>query len=72
MKQPIVVLALLVLGVAMGDAVQYFEKVDHNETQVPLPNGKVQVLDGEICIRIQDVANEAYPECARKESCRAS
>jgi hypothetical protein len=44
MKQLVVVLALLVLGNAMVDAVHYVEKVDHNDTHVPLPNAEVQVI----------------------------
>jgi hypothetical protein len=52
----------------MGDAVQHVEKVDHNDTQVPIPNGEVQVLDGEIGIRIRDVAHKAYPDVQEKRA----
>jgi hypothetical protein len=52
----------------MGDAVQYVEKVDYNDTQVPLPNGEGQVLDGEIGIRIRDAAHKAYPDVQEKRA----
>jgi hypothetical protein len=35
MKKLFIVFALLVFGVSKGDAVQYVEKVNQNDTQVP-------------------------------------
>jgi mannitol-1-phosphate/altronate dehydrogenase len=55
-----IVFALLVFGVAKGDAVQYVEKVSHNDAQVPQPNAKVQELDRLTEIEKQNLLQNAY------------
>lgn len=68
MKQLVFVCALLVLGVAMGDAVEYFEKIKTMNKNAPHSNAKVQELDGVTGNEIGDVAHKRSSEGPEEEA----
>jgi hypothetical protein len=70
MKLLTLISALLVFGVAMGDAVQNFEKVNLNDTQVPQPNATGQELPGEPGGEIPYVRQKSYADLQEEKAAK--